>query len=230
MSTSISHCPQCTPNRRRTWRGRSERISHLGGSGLTHSLSLPRSLSYGQEIPLPERDTPTERLYATLLPNLPQYMIALLKVLLAAAPTSRARNTDSLNILVDVFPPEQPSSMAESNQVTLDINRHKEIIVKAVSATLLLLLKHFKVNHIYQFEYICQHLVFANCIPLVLRFFNQNVSQYVAARNNFATLNFPTCVFSPQDAEVISDIGRGLESGMGLSASSLCFACYEICK
>lgn len=169
-------------------------------------LERKRSLSYGREIPLPQRDTPTERLYHTLLPNLPQYMIALLKVLLAAAPTSRARNTDSLNILVDVLPPEQPASMAESNQVTLDINRHKEVIVKAVSATLLLLLKHFKVNHVYQFEYMGQHLVFANGIPLVLKFFNQNVSQYVAARNNFPTLNFPNCVFSPQDAQLTNDI------------------------
>lgn len=32
----------------------------------------------------------------------------------------------------------------------IDVNRHKEIIVKSISATLLLLLKHFKLNHIYQ--------------------------------------------------------------------------------
>lgn len=32
----------------------------------------------------------------------------------------------------------------------VDVNRHKEIIVKAISAILLLLLKHFKLNHIYQ--------------------------------------------------------------------------------
>lgn len=32
----------------------------------------------------------------------------------------------------------------------VDVNRHKEIIVKAISAVLLLLLKHFKINHIYQ--------------------------------------------------------------------------------
>lgn len=31
----------------------------------------------------------------------------------------------------------------------IDVNRHKEIIVKAVSAVLLLLLKHFKVSHYY---------------------------------------------------------------------------------
>lgn len=34
----------------------------------------------------------------------------------------------------------------------VDVNRHKEIIVKAISAILLLLLKHFKLNHIYQVQ------------------------------------------------------------------------------
>lgn len=42
-----------------------------------------------------------------LLPNLPQYMIALLKILLAAAPTSKAK-TDSINIMADVLPEEMP--------------------------------------------------------------------------------------------------------------------------
>lgn len=32
----------------------------------------------------------------------------------------------------------------------IDVNRHKEIIVKAISGLLLLLLKHFKLNHVYQ--------------------------------------------------------------------------------
>ena len=65
----------------------------------------------------------------------------------------------------------------------IDVNRHKEIIVKAVSGVLLLLLKHFKVNHVYQFEFMSQHLVFANCIPLVLKFFNQNIMAYIASKN-----------------------------------------------
>ncbi len=84
---------------------------------MSHFCFLYRALCGSGRVPLPERDNPTERLYQTLLPNLPQYMIALLKVLLAAAPTSRSRTTDSLNILVDVLPPESPSSMQETNQV-----------------------------------------------------------------------------------------------------------------
>ena len=191
----------------------------------THSF---RALSFGKEIELPSRDNPTENLYRTLLPYLPQYMIALLKVLLAAAPTSRSR-TDSLNILVDVLPPEAPANIIESTQVSLDINRHKEVIIKAISATLLLLLKHFKVNHIYQFEYIGQHLVFANCIPLVLKFFNQNVNQYVASRNNFPTLNFPNCVLFPQDAEATTDIAESSTTDVGFCWRNL-FSCINLVR
>ena len=32
----------------------------------------------------------------------------------------------------------------------IDVNRHKEIIVKAISALLLIMLKYFKLNHVYQ--------------------------------------------------------------------------------
>ena len=92
----------------------------------------------------------------------------------------------------------------QSMKLGIDVNRHKEIIVKAVSAVLLLLLKHFKVktfcnltyrlkfnrsifvsqvNHVYQFEFMSQHLVFANCIPLVLKFFNQNIMAYIGSKN-----------------------------------------------
>ena len=38
----------------------------------------------------------------------------------------------------------------QSMKLGIDVNRHKEIIVKAVSAILLLLLKHFKVFEIFR--------------------------------------------------------------------------------
>lgn len=144
----------------------------------------------------PEKDipnTPSELLYQALLPSLPQYMIALLKILLAAAPTSKAK-TDSINILADV----SPTTVLQSMKLEVDVNRHKEIIVKAISGLLLLLLKHFKLNHIYQFEFMSQHLVFANCIPLVLKFFNQNIMSYVATKNSILALDFPSCVIGEQ--------------------------------
>lgn len=152
--------------------------------------------------------TPTEILYQGMLPNLPQYMIALLKILLAAAPTSKAK-TDSINILADVLPEEMPISVLQSMKLGLDVSRHKEIIVKAVSAILLLLLKHFKLNHIYQFEFMSQHLVFANCIPLVLKFFNQNILLFVGAKNVIPILDFPSCVIGDQQPLTIESLEIG---------------------
>ncbi|KFO55398.1 Striatin-interacting protein 2, partial [Corvus brachyrhynchos] len=138
------------------------------------------------------QETPCEVLYRAMLYSLPQYMIALLKILLAAAPTSKAK-TDSINILADVLPEEMPITVLQSMKLGIDVNRHKEIIVKSISALLLLLLKHFKLNHIYQFEYVSQHLVFANCIPLILKFFNQNIMSYITAKNSISVLDYPHC-------------------------------------
>eukprot|EP00731_Ephydatia_muelleri_P013318 Em0007g628a len=167
---------------------------------LPKTLPPPPPPSSSHTLPPPPTrgwiNPPTEASIDSLLPNLSQYMIALLKVLLAAAPTSAPRN-DSLNILVDVLPPEPPANIVESTQITLDISRHKEIVVKAVSAILFLLLKHFKLNHAYQFEFLGQQLLFANCIPLILKFFNQNVAQYVSSRNYYPVMNFPNCVLHP---------------------------------
>uniref|UniRef100_A0ABD2WM86 Far11/STRP C-terminal domain-containing protein n=1 Tax=Trichogramma kaykai TaxID=54128 RepID=A0ABD2WM86_9HYME len=143
------------------------------------------------------RDTPTEILYQAMLPNLPQHMIALLKILLAAAPTSKTK-TDGINIMADILPEEMPVMVLQSMKLGIDVNRHKEIIVKAVSAILLLLLKHFKLNHVYQFEFMSQHLVFANCIPLVLKFLNQNILSYIETKNVIPILDFPTCVIGDQ--------------------------------
>uniref|UniRef100_A0A673XXE4 Striatin interacting protein 2 n=1 Tax=Salmo trutta TaxID=8032 RepID=A0A673XXE4_SALTR len=141
-------------------------------------------------------ETPTEILYLGMLPNLSQYVIALLKLLLAAAPTSKAK-TDSINILADVLPEEMPITVLQSMKLGIDVNRHKEIIVKAISALLLLLLKHLKLNHIYQFEIVSQHLVFANCIPLILKFFNQNILSYISEagdHNQFCWRNLFSCI------------------------------------
>ncbi|KAK4301846.1 hypothetical protein Pmani_026037 [Petrolisthes manimaculis] len=167
----------------------------------------------------PENDvpqTPAEILYQAMLPTLPQCMIALLKILLAAAPTSKAK-TDSINIMADVLPEEMPMTVVQSMKLGVDVNRHKEVLVKAVSATLLLLLKHFRLNHVYQFEFMSQHLVFANCIPLILKFFNQNIMAYVQAKNTIPLLDFPACVIG-DPPEMTAE---ALEAGSGSSGGSI---------
>lgn len=153
------------------------------------------SLKDGQ--PIKSLSSPTELLYSSMLPGLSQYMIALLKILLAAAPTSRAKN-ESINIVADVVPEQMPSPVLDSMKLAIDVSRHKEIIIKSISAILFLLLKHLKINHVYQFEHICQQLMFANCIPLVLKFFNQNISSYVTSKQSISVIDFPACVIGQQ--------------------------------
>ncbi|VDN86510.1 unnamed protein product, partial [Brugia pahangi] len=82
-----------------------------------------------------------EKLYRMMLPNLSQYIIALLKVLLAAAPSSKAKS-EAINILSDVLTPETnkevlsnslnlDSSLSnileQSVRIAIDVNRHKEV-------------------------------------------------------------------------------------------------------
>ncbi|KAJ3085787.1 Factor arrest protein 11 [Quaeritorhiza haematococci] len=51
----------------------------------------------------------------------------------------------------------------------IDLSRHKEVVTKAVSAILLILLKAFKCSHVCKFEYISQLLVDNNCAILILK-------------------------------------------------------------
>jgi len=144
---------------------------------------------------------PTEKLYRALLPRLPQYMIALLKILLAASTNSKDKTerTESINIMCEMSPDEENPSIIHTMKMKVDANRHKEVIIKAVSAILILLLKHFKVNHIYQFEYVSQQLMFANCIPLILKFLSQDIGIFiVSSKSTISAIDFPACVIGEQ--------------------------------
>ncbi|XP_074831967.1 striatin-interacting protein 2 isoform X3 [Carettochelys insculpta] len=77
------------------------------------------------------QETPCEMLYRAMLYNLPQYMIALLKILLAAAPTSKAK-TDSINILADVLPEEMPISVLDYPHCT--VNELPELTAESLEA------------------------------------------------------------------------------------------------
>ena len=94
-------------------------------------------------------------------------------------------------------------------RLAIDVSRHKELLTKAIAGILLLLLKHFKSSHVYlvchstplhstpfcsthcscvrsQAECLAQNLVFANCIPLILKFLNQNLAAFVLLNNKYA--------------------------------------------
>lgn len=53
-------------------------------------------------------------------------------------------------LAIDPSYPYCSVTVLQSMKLGIDVNRHKEIIVKSISTLLLLLLKHFKLNHIYQ--------------------------------------------------------------------------------
>lgn len=39
-----------------------------------------------------------------------------------------------------------------------------------------------------------QHLLFANCVPLILKFFNLNIASFIQSKNSNIHLDFPNCV------------------------------------
>ncbi|KAL5339717.1 hypothetical protein BJX70DRAFT_362971 [Aspergillus crustosus] len=73
----------------------------------------------------------------------------------------------------------------------LDNVRLREITGKAISGSLLLLLKWFKRSHILKFEYMTQLLLDSNYLPLILKMFaHQDIEQAVAQRTDRDELGF----------------------------------------
>lgn len=142
-------------------------------------------------------DSFAEQLYRAMLPNLQHYLIVLLKLLLAAISNLKTGKNEH-TVLNDILPNDPPSNVLQSLKLNIDVNRHHEIIIKAISGIMILLLKHYKINHIYQFEYICQQLMFANCIPLVIKFISQEMTEFIQFKNNIPVLDFPACVIGEQ--------------------------------
>ncbi len=72
-----------------------------------------------------------------------------MKLLLTSVPQTKPKG-ESLQIMSDLFPEDLNGSRFLTVKLGIDSNRHKEILIKSISAILLLLLKHFKINHVYQ--------------------------------------------------------------------------------
>ncbi|RNA35377.1 striatin-interacting 2 [Brachionus plicatilis] len=71
---------------------------------------------------------PAEVLFSSLLNNLPQYLICLLKILLTSIPQIRPK-ADSLQIMSDLFPEELSGSHYLTIKLGIDSNRHKVILI-----------------------------------------------------------------------------------------------------
>ena len=77
---------------------------------------------------------------------------------------------------------QKPNTSNEYSEV--DMSRHKEIILKSISAIILLLIKELRKNHILQSEYILQLIADANGLLLILKFLNQDIVQYLKLQNS----------------------------------------------
>lgn len=65
--------------------------------------------------------------------------------------------------------------------------------MKATSSIILLLLKFFRLNHVYQFENFAQSLVLGHCLILCYKFMDQNIVRYVQSKYEITPLNYPSC-------------------------------------
>ncbi|ORX48207.1 hypothetical protein DM01DRAFT_1309695 [Hesseltinella vesiculosa] len=112
--------------------------------------------------------TKLEQLYEKLVPDLQGLVVVLLKTMLSTASPRTKNNKDT-----------EPS-MEEA-----DVDRHREVLCKSVSAILLLLLKWFKLSHVLKFEYLSQLLVDSGCMLLILKIFGlQEVSALATTKSN----------------------------------------------
>ncbi|ODM96332.1 Striatin-interacting proteins 2 [Orchesella cincta] len=109
----------------------------------------------------------TEQLFEALLPILEDTVRSLVTVLSEATPRKHMKQR--------LFVYKTVSTYSSSE----DSRRQAQIIAKAIAAVLLLLLKHTKINHIYQFECISSEIVAASFIPTALRYLNRDVEKCI---------------------------------------------------
>ncbi|KAH7073671.1 hypothetical protein BKA63DRAFT_38690 [Paraphoma chrysanthemicola] len=153
-----------------------------------------------------ERLDLVERFYQSALPNLQSLIIVLIKAILAHV-TALVTQSSGANGLQSGFQfqenqngttagrPDMNGLNGHSSTVAtneeLDAMRTQEVLDKAVTGTLVLILKWFKVSHILKFEYITQLLVDSSYVPLILKLLQlQEIEKIVNVKSEQEELNF----------------------------------------
>ncbi|KAI0068880.1 hypothetical protein BV25DRAFT_1925031 [Artomyces pyxidatus] len=133
-----------------------------------------------------------EQIYSAVLPVLSNWVLVLLKLLLAIVTASSPGNGPPSAASAS-FPPGVPYQQAAQPATLddIDVTRHREITTKAVSAIILLTLKWFKVSHVMKFHHLGQHLLDTNCLLLVMKMFGmQDVTMTVVSKADSPDNNF----------------------------------------
>ncbi|TPX32148.1 hypothetical protein SmJEL517_g04691 [Synchytrium microbalum] len=117
-----------------------------------------------------------DQLYRYLLPNMSTHIVMLVRLIYYVNLDGRSQDGSGGPPDGQSFPDNQsPQSSLEN----ADATRHREVVTKAVSAIIVVLLKATRCRNIFLFEYISQLLIDHNCSILVLKllstwFQNQN--------------------------------------------------------
>ncbi|KAJ8109905.1 hypothetical protein OPT61_g7112 [Boeremia exigua] len=153
-----------------------------------------------------ERMGLVEDFYRNALSSLQSLIIVLIKAILAhvTALVTQASGANGLqsgfqyNDNVNGISAQRPEtngmnghSNTPATNEELDAMRTQEVMDKAVTGTLMLILKWFKVSHILKFEYITQLLVDSSYVPLILKLLQlQEIEKIVNFKSEQEELNF----------------------------------------
>ncbi|KAF2261660.1 protein required for hyphal anastomosis [Lojkania enalia] len=154
---------------------------------------------------LEERLDLVEECYRKALPHLQSLVIVLIKAILAHV-TALVTQANGPNGLQSGFQFQDNQNgtaprpdtngvnghlASSSTNEELDAMRTQEILDKAVSGILILLLKWWKVSHILKYEYLTQLLVDSSYVPLILKLFQlQEIEKMVNFKCEQEELNF----------------------------------------
>lgn len=228
----------------RGWRASDGEISDESASeevlqGKEASADAEETAKISADTNLNERLGIVEDFFHHALPNMQSLVIVMMKVMLSNVQDialrnnsiqdqngglNRSRSNPSLgqnqNSLPPMPPPIQPESL---NSEELDNIRSREISQKAISATIFLLTKWFKLSHVLKFEYLTQLLLDSNYLQLTLKYFaHQNIEDLVALQYeredlsffHFCQLNSDHPPLSPTSPQPESDAGSSEDEGM----------------
>lgn len=136
--------------------------------------------------------TPIDLFYGQIVWSLGRYTIALLKIL-GCCHFEVKKDADASffdSELVQAPPDAQPKSRTplEVAERVQDSERLKETMVKAVTSALLLLLKHFRTQHVYQAESFAMALVDGEAIALMLKILSKDLGSFVSAETGVPEL------------------------------------------
>lgn len=156
---------------------------------------------------LKERLDMIESFFHHALPNLQSLIIVMMKVMLSNVQDialrnnniqdqngglNRSRSNPSLGQNQTSLPPMPPPIQPDTlNADELNNIRSREVSQKAISASIFLLTKWFKLSHVLKFEYLTQLLLDSNYLQLTLKYFaHQNIEDLVAVQYDREELSF----------------------------------------